>query len=238
MILLRVDYNGTPNRKHGMRGAIRPVVALSRRAATPMNETVLELITQAMSSPWLYAALFAFAMLDAVIFVIPSETAVITAGVFAATGGPELIPIIVAAAAGAMVGDHLCYAVGYRYGDRLIALLQRGGTALVVARYVPGGRTAVTLTTGAIRFPLRTFVSYDVLAGASWAVYCSLVGYIGGAAFEEKPFLGLLLGLGLALSLATLVEVVRARRSRSAGHPVQESEYVAPGPLDLSLQGE
>jgi membrane-associated protein len=46
-------------------------------------------------------------------------------------------------------------------------LLQRGGTALTVARYVPGGRTAVTLTTGAIRFPLWTFVRYDALAAIS-----------------------------------------------------------------------
>ena len=29
VILLRVDYIDTPNRKHGMRGAIHPVVALS-----------------------------------------------------------------------------------------------------------------------------------------------------------------------------------------------------------------
>jgi membrane protein DedA with SNARE-associated domain len=221
-----------------------------------MSGTVLDLITQAMSSPWLYAALFAFAMLDAIIFVVPSETAVITAGVFAATGGPDLLPVILAAAAGAMVGDHLCYALGYRYGTRLIArlpqtgrqrtaftwaqnaLLQRGGTALIVARYVPGGRTAVTLTTGAIRFPLRTFTGYDALAGASWAVYCALVGYLGGAAFEKNPLLGVVLGLGLALSLAALVEVVRARRSRSGGHPVQESEDVGSGALDLSLQGK
>jgi membrane protein DedA with SNARE-associated domain len=233
-----------------------------------MSDTVLDLITQAMSSPWLYAAIFAFAMLDAIVFVVPSETAVITAGVFAATGGPDLLPLIVAAAAGAIIGDHLCYALGYRYGNRLIdrlpqtgrqrtaftwarnALLQRGGTALIVARYVPGGRTAVTLTTGAIRFPLRTFTGYDALAGVSWAVYCAMVGYLGGAAFEENPLLGVVLGLTLALSMAALIELVRARRHRSgsnpvsdenavsSGNPVQESEEVAPGALDLSLQGK
>jgi membrane-associated protein len=221
-----------------------------------MSDTVLDLITQAMSSPWLYAALFAFAMLDAIVFVVPSETAVITAGVFAATGGPELLPVIAAAAAGAIIGDHLCYALGYRFGNRLIArlpqtgrqrtaftwasnaLLQRGGTALIVARYVPGGRTAVTLTTGAIRFPLRTFTGYDTLAGVSWAVYCAMVGYLGGAAFEENPLLGVVLGLGLALSLAAVIELIRARRHRSGENPVQESEDVVPGALDLSLQGK
>lgn len=89
--------------------------------------------------------------------------------------------------------------------------MERGGMALVVARYIPGGRTAVTLTTGAIRFPFRTFVLYDALAAVSWAVYCALVGYIGGAAFEENPLYGVVLGVVLALVLATLVEVVRSR---------------------------
>jgi membrane-associated protein len=189
-----------------------------------------------MSSPWLYAILFALALLDAFIIVLPSESAIITAGVFAAaTGGPELVPIMAVAATGAMAGDHLSYGLGRRYGTRVIdrlpgagrgrkaftwardALMRRGGMALVVARYVPGGRSAVTLTTGAIGFPLKTFVGYDALAAVSWAVYCTLVGYIGGAAFEENPLYGVLLGLALALGFALVIELVRSRLTSASG---------------------
>ena len=196
-----------------------------------MAQEAMDLITQAMSSPWLYAALFTFAIFDALLPVVPSETAVITAGVFAATVGPHLVPIIAAAAAGAMIGDHVSYGLGRRYGSRFVdrmpeqgrqrkaflwaekTLLRRGGMALVVARYIPGGRAAVTLTTGAIRFPIKTFVLYDALAAVSWAVYCSLVGYLGGAAFEDHPLYGVALGVTLALALTVLIEVVRARLS-------------------------
>jgi len=194
-----------------------------------MTQTILDLIDQAMASPWLYAALFALAALDAFIIVLPSESAIITAGVFAATGGPELLPIMAAAGTGAMIGDHLGYGLGHRYGARFIerlpekgrreraftwargALQQRGGMALVVARYVPGGRTAVTLTTGAIRFPVRSFVAFDALAAGSWAVYCTLVGYLGGAAFEDNPLYGVVLGVGFALTLAALIELIRQK---------------------------
>jgi membrane-associated protein len=198
-----------------------------------VTATILELITEVMSSPWLYAIIFALAVLDAFIIVVPSESAIITAGVFAATGAPEPLLLMVVAAAGAMIGDHASYGLGRRYGSRLIdrlpesgrkrkaftwaqkALLERGGMALVVARYIPGGRSAVTLTTGAIRYPIKSFVIYDAFAAVSWAVYCTLVGYVGGAAFEENPLYGVLLGLSLALGLAALVEVVRARRTTS-----------------------
>ena len=215
-----------------------------------MAQTLLDLVTHAMTSPWLYPAIFALAIADALVAVMPSETAVITAGVFATTGGPNLVLVVVVAAAGAMIGDHLSYGLGHRYGSRLLdrlpeqgrqrkafiwaenALLQRGGTALIVARYVPGGRTAVTLTTGAIRFPLWTFVRYDALAAISWALYCALVGFVGGAAFEQNPLLGVLVGVSLALGLALGVELVRAARGRrgtlkDAAGPEEPNEFPA-----------
>jgi len=237
-----VDDFRRPSRKHGCE-AIGRRSLIGEGGSTSVTETLLDLITQAMSSPWLYPVIFGFALLDAFIIVLPSESAIITAGVFAAaTGpGPDLLPIIAAAAAGAMIGDHLMYAVGRRYGTRVIsrvpetgrqqrafswardALMRRGGMALVVARYVPGGRTAVTLTTGAIGLPLKTFVRYDGLAAVSWAVYCTLVGYLGGVAFEQNPLYGVLLGLGLALGLAAAVELVRSRLTRAA-QPSPEPE--------------
>jgi membrane protein DedA with SNARE-associated domain len=198
-------------------------------------DSVLDVLHQTMTSPWIYAALFAIAVVDGFFPVVPSETAVITAGVFAATGSPELLPVIVVAAAGAMTGDHISYAIGRGTGlaDRLPAegrrrkafvwarqaLLTRGGLALIVARYVPGGRTAVTMTTGAIGYPRRDFLRYDAVAAVSWAVYSTLVGYLGGLAFEQDPLRGLLFGLGFALTVTTVVEVVRYARNRRRNRP-------------------
>jgi len=198
-----------------------------------VSDALLHFADELMSSWWIYLALWGFAALDGFFPAIPSETLVVTAGVFAAANGePNLYAVIVVAAIGAFVGDHVSYALGRGAGGRLLdrvkpgtkrhaavlwarqALAERGGLVLVVARYVPGGRTAVTLTMGSVRYPLRKFSAYAGLAAVSWGIYCTLVGYIGGKAFEDNPLKGVVLGIGLALGMTLIVEVVRHRLRR------------------------
>ncbi|MEV4299677.1 DedA family protein [Microbispora rosea] len=184
-----------------------------------MTHAILDLVQQVMSSPWLYLALFALALLDGFFPVVPAETSVITAAVFAASGETNLALVIVVAALGACAGDHVSYLIGSRSAGRLRekkpfvwarnALAERGGLVLVVARYIPGGRTATTVTMGAVRYPLRSFTFFDAIAAGSWAVYSGLIGFFGGMAFENDPIKGLLLGLGIVLSITVVVEVVR-----------------------------
>ncbi|MEO3875068.1 DedA family protein [Nonomuraea sp. B12E4] len=191
-----------------------------------MSHAMLDLVNQVMSAPWLFAAIFALALLDGFFPIVPAETAVITAGVFAATGETNLALVIAVAALGAFMGDHVSYLVGYKSAGRLRgkkafvwarrALDERGGLVLVVARYIPGGRTATTLTMGAVRYRLRSFTFFDAIAAVSWAVYSGLIGFFGGMAFENDPIKGLLLGLGIALSITAVVEVVRWLRKRRA----------------------
>ncbi|TDD28583.1 DedA family protein [Nonomuraea terrae] len=191
-----------------------------------MSHAILDFVEQAMSSPWLYLALFALALLDGFFPVVPAETSVITAGVFAATGEPNLALVILVASLGAFTGDHISYLIGSRAGGRLgerrafvwarDALAVRGGLVLVVARYIPGGRTATTLTMGAVRHPLRSFTFFDAVAAVSWGVYSGLIGFFGGMAFENDPIKGLLLGFGIAVSVTVVVEVVRWIRKRRA----------------------
>jgi membrane-associated protein len=205
-----------------------------------MSDSILHLANELMSSWWIYLALWGFAALDGFLPVIPSETLVVTAGVFAAASGePNLYVVVVVAAIGAFIGDHVSYALGRGAGGRLLdrvkpgtkrhaavlwarrSLAERGGLVLVVARYVPGGRTAVTLTMGSVRYPLRQFSPFAALAAVSWALYCSLVGYIGGKAFEDNPLKGVILGIGLALAVTAIVEVVRHRLRRSKARNIQ-----------------
>ncbi|MCF6474392.1 DedA family protein [Nonomuraea sp. MG754425] len=191
-----------------------------------MSHAILDFVQQVMSSPWLYAVIFGLALLDGFFPIVPAETAVITAGVFAVSGETNLALVIVVAALGAFAGDHVSYLIGNKSGGRLRdkkafvwarnALAERGGLILVIARYIPGGRTATTLTMGAVRHPLRSFTFFDSIAAGSWAIYSTMIGYFGGMAFENDPFKGLLLGLGIALSITAVVEIVRWARKRHA----------------------
>ena len=205
-----------------------------------MTDAIMGLAHDVVSSPWIYLLVLGIALLDGFFPVVPSETLVITTGAFAAsTGEPDVLLVVPAAAVGAILGDHVSYWLGRRGGSRLKdgkafrwarrAIDERGGLILVIARYIPGCRTAATLTLGASRYPLRRFLLFDILAGLSWAVYSVLVGYLGGVAFEEDPLKGLLLGLGIALSTAAVVEVfryVRKRRTDASQDRVPEETTV------------
>jgi membrane protein DedA with SNARE-associated domain len=199
-----------------------------------MADAITDLVEGAMGSPWVYLALCAFAAIDAFFPVVPSESLVITAGVFAATGEPNVFAVIGVSALGAFAGDHVSYMIGRSAGGRLLSrakpgsrkaaaldrggrlLADRGGTILVVCRYIPGARTAITLSAGALRYPLRSFSFFDGIAALSWGTYSVLVGYLGGSAFEDDPLKVLGLGLGLALTVSLLVEAIRHVRRRPA----------------------
>ena len=58
----------------------------------------------------------------------------------------------------------------------------------------------------------RTFIWATACAAVIWASYAFLIGRIGGRIFADRPLLGLLLALGLALVISGLIEVVRRLR--------------------------
>lgn len=181
----------------------------------------------AEASVWAYAVVLVFALVDAVIPAVPSETAAITGGVIAAAGDLSLSLVIAAAATGAFAGDNVAYGIGGRWGERVKErffdgerarrrvdwarrqLDRRGGQLIAVARFVPGGRTAVTLTAGLTRFRWGLFAVFDVVAALVWAAYASLLGYFGGRAFEHEAWKALLLAFGIALAVTAAIEAVR-----------------------------
>jgi membrane-associated protein len=189
------------------------------------------------ASGWAYAIVFALALLDALLPVVPSETAVITAGVVAAAGDLSLALVVSAAAAGALAGDNSAYLIGRRFGSRATErffsgekarrriewaeeqLRERGGELIAIGRFIPGGRTAVTLSAGTLRFPWRRFLLFDAAAALGWAAYAALLGYFGGRTFENAAWKGLLLALGIAFAVAGGIELARwaLKRRRAVG---------------------
>jgi membrane-associated protein len=147
---------------------------------------------------WSYLLIFGLAYLDVLFPLVPSETAVITAGVLSSTGNTHLSLAILAAATGAIAGDNTAYFLGMRFEQPLrrrffsseksqerIAwaerqIQERGGLLILLARFIPAGRTVVTFSSGWLEMPWRRFIVYDVLAGFVWASYAALLGYFGG----------------------------------------------------------
>jgi len=182
---------------------------------------------------WSYPVIFAVSAIDAFFPLVPSETTVITAGVVASSGDLSLVLVILAAATGAIVGDNISYGIGTWVGEHTVKrwfssekshrrlewaerqLDERGAYIIVIARFIPGGRTAVTFASGYTHaLTWRRFIRYDVVAGFVWATYAAMLGYFGGRTFEENPLWGLLLAFVVASGIAVGVELVRHYRRR------------------------
>lgn len=189
---------------------------------------LIDLLT---GSLWTYPLLLGICAGDALIPAFPSETALIVCGIQAARGELSLEWVIVFAAAGAFIGDNSSYAVGRWLGAPAVKrffsgevaqrrldwaqnfLKERGSYVLIVARFIPGGRTATTFTAGLVhlRWPTR-FAPYVFAAAILWAVYGGLLGYFGGRVFEDKPIYAVLVAFGIAALITVSVEAWRRFR--------------------------
>jgi membrane-associated protein len=187
---------------------------------------------------WSYLVIFAVAVIDAFFPLVPSETLVVIGGNLAGSGDLEFLLVVLAGATGAIIGDNISYGVGTLLGERTVkrwfrspkwhrrlewaerTLDERGAYIILIARFIPGGRTAVTFSAGYVpTFPWRRFIVYDVIAGFAWATYAASLGYFFGKTFEEHPVWGVLLAIVIAITAGALIELVRwlRHRRREAG---------------------
>ncbi|GAA3392315.1 DedA family protein [Cryptosporangium minutisporangium] len=196
---------------------------------------LMPLVAPLMTSPLLYPLLVGVSTLDGVLPMIPSEAAILAAGVFAHGGTPSLWIVVVAAALGIFLGDHLAYGLSRSvFGPRLISRfthvsravaaasrqLDRRPTLLIVtSRFLPGGRVTMNAACGTARVPLSRFTPASAIAALAWAAYTAGLGFLGGAAFVESPVLGLALGLGLSFVIGGIAELVRRRSARREVRP-------------------
>jgi len=176
--------------------------------------------------------------LDAIFPVLPGETAIIALGVTTAgSTDPRIALLVGCAAAGAFLGDNLCYLLGRRFNSATArrffttakavrarawaerSLANYGPQLIVFCRFIPGGRTAVTLTCGLTGYPRRRFTAATAVAAVIWALYAFFIGRLGGRAFEDSPWAGLVIAFGASVAISAVIEVIRrllARRRRAS----------------------
>lgn len=190
------------------------------------------------SSNWYFLLIiFSVAFLDSIFPIVPGETMVIIGGVAAGRGDQYLLAVIAVGAIGAFLGDNVAYLIGNRMSgyierradqrpklrrrlDWASAQIRiRGGMLLITARFIPGGRTVLTITAGITNQPQRWFMGWVAIAGVIWATYAALLGYIGGQAFEDDHTKSFLVAFGAALAVTGLIELIRWLRHRFQAAP-------------------
>ncbi len=195
---------------------------------------------------WLDQAILTYGYLAVLVAValegagvpFPGETSLVAAAVFAGIGRPlNIVGVIVAAIAGAMLGDNTGYAIG-RFGgyplirringlERRLAPAQRyfarhGNKTVFFGRYVAILRTYVALLAGLNKMPWRTFIIFDTAADTLWATIYGVLGFVLGRHIPLLVEVLDVLGVGgvvlavLAVVAIIAVVIVRRRAERRA----------------------
>lgn len=181
-------------------------------------------------SAWTYLLIVFVCAGDAVLPVLPSETIVVAATILAANDHLSIALVVLAAASGALLGDNAAYGIGHsglrRLAERFVRsdksrrrlewgreqLDRHGIWIIVVARFIPGGRTATTYVAGTVGMPWkRRFLPATTMAAMLWALYASGLGYLGGSAFENNLWLPMLIGAGASLLVGGAGELARRK---------------------------
>jgi membrane-associated protein len=168
-----------------------------------------------------YITLFLLVAGESAGLPIPGETSLTTAAVLAAQGHLRIEIVIPLAAAAAIIGDNIGYAIGrfvgrpallrdgpaVRWRQRALARTdafyeRRGALAVFAGRWLPILRFTAALLAGIHHMPWRRFLFWNALGGICWAISVgSLAYYLGSRAENAVQAIGLIGVLALILAV-------------------------------------
>jgi len=178
-------------------------------------------------------------------FFLPGDSLLLTAGLLAwkvdpNTGQPylNLIILLIILPVAAVLGDNVGYWFGKKTGPHIFNrensrffkrknLLtakafydKHGGKTLILARFMPFIRTFVPIVAGAVEMEYRTFFTWNVIGGVTWAIGMTLVGYGIGTFFGatvdpeklDKYFLLLIIAVIFISALPAMIHLWRENK--------------------------
>jgi membrane protein DedA with SNARE-associated domain len=157
---------------------------------------------------WGYWGIFWLMVLENVIPPIPSEAIMSVAGIAIARGQLDFFLVLLAGTSGTVLGNLFWWEIGRRLGyERLKPIVDRwgrwltvdwheierlkayfdkwGGPTVLIFRFMPVGRTIISVPAGLMHMPFWRFVSYTAGGSAIWNLILLGVGYALGATFAD-----------------------------------------------------
>ncbi len=185
-----------------------------------------------------YAALALIVFLEtgAMVFFLPGDSLLVTAGFYAAGGKLSILLLNVLLIPCAIAGPIVSYWIGAKIGPRIFNkprsrffrpehiqaahefYEKHGGAAIVIARFMPIVRTFVPIVAGVGRMPYGRYTLYNVIGGTGWILSMTLIGYFLGSAFPGLvKHIELVIVVVVILSLLPgIIGWLRARRRAPA----------------------
>jgi membrane protein DedA with SNARE-associated domain len=181
---------------------------------------------------------------------LPGETALLGAAIYAGTKHDlNIVAVILTAAAAAIVGRVIGYALGRGFGYWLLLrygnyvrmteariklgqylFLRHGGKIVFIAQFVPVLRTFAGIFAGANMMPWRDFMFANVVGSIIWSVTYGYAAYALGRQFErlEGPVVIFLAAITVAGVIVGAIFV-----NRHEAQLLAEAERAMPGPLKM-----
>jgi len=187
----------------------------------------------------------------------PGETSLLAGAVYAGTGGRlNIVLVIVAAAAGAIIGDNVGYSVG-RYGgypllrrilrffhletrgEKTLAYAQRfferhGDKTVFFGRFFSLLRAWTAFFAGVNRMPWPRFLVWNAAGGIVWAIAYGLLGYFLGSNVSALNTVLSVLGVGGAVAIGLVIVAIIGvviwqlrRAARERAHQHDAREHAA-----------
>lgn len=155
--------------------------------------------------------------------VVPGTPILMAVAGTAALAGMPMTPIVLAAVAGAVLGDGIAFWLGFHYRERIRAVWpfsrrpgllpsaarffsRYGVLSVAMARFVPVLRSTVPLVAGMANMPGGRFLAANVTSALIWAPAHVFAAQLGGIAIRQAQAgnwqTAALAGGGLAVALA------------------------------------
>jgi membrane protein DedA with SNARE-associated domain len=193
---------------------------------TPLSDYLISLIQ--VYGPWI---VFGVVALESAGVPLPGETILVAAALLAATTNQiDITAVVMAAAAGAIVGDGIGYTIGRRIGlpllrkygryirldeDRLLIgrylFFRYGNSVVFFGRFIAVLRMFAALLAGANGLPAGRFFFFNITGGICWACLFGFGGYaIGNEVYKISGVLSLV-SLGLFIAAGFTLSIIIRR---------------------------
>ncbi len=165
-------------------------------------------------------ALIVFLETGALVFFLPGDSLLVTAGLIAAEGTLDLLLLNLILVPCAIVGDATSYWIGAKTGPRIFSrpksrffdpkhliaardfYEKHGGKAIIIARFLPLVRTFVPVVAGVAGMPYTRFATYNVIGALSWVLSMTLIGFSVGQIPAVREHIEKVIILVVVLSVA------------------------------------
>ncbi len=164
---------------------------------------------------------------------LPGDSLIFAAGTFAAIGKMNFWLLIIIIIMSAILGDTVNYEIGKHFGKKILnnkkfklikdenlkkaedLVKQYGGTAVLLARFMPIIRTIVPFVVGIGELHYPKFIKYNAIGGIVWVSLFLTMGYLfGNIKAVQEHFTLIIIAIVILSLLPILITYIKNKLNK------------------------